>query len=363
MAGCEAEIDLAAIAHNVATLGRLRSAAVMAVVKADGYGHGLVPSARAALAGGAAWLGVAFVDEALELRAAGIDVPVLCWLLTPGEDLTRAVAAGVDLSVSARWALDEVVTASRRCGRSARVHLQVDTGCGRAGATAAEWPDLLLAAAKLAGDEIDVVGVWSHLANADLPGQPRGARQLTACETALDVAAAHGVRPEVRHLANSAAVLSTPAATYDLIRPGISVFGVNPLPVAAPVELAPAMTLRARVALSRRVPAGTGVSYGHDYLTARETTLALVAAGYADGVPRMSGNRGQVLIGGRRRRISGRICMDQFVVDVTDDPVRAGDEVLLFGPGHAGEPTVAEWAEAAGTIPNEVLTRIGPRVR
>lgn len=363
MVGCEAEIDLAAIAHNVSALRRLRAVEVMAVVKADAYGHGLVPGARAALTGGATWLGVAYLPEALALRAAGITVPVLCWLPRPGDDLAAAIRAGVDLSISDRWVLDDVLAAVRLTRRQARVHLKVDTGCARAGATVARWPDLVLAAGKFAGDELDVVGVWSHLANADQPGHPSTDRQLAEFADALDVAAAHGVAPRLRHLANSAAALAVPAAAYDLIRPGIAVFGVNPLPVPPPVDLVPAMTLRAPVVLARRVPAGTPVSYGHEYVTTGQTTLALVAAGYADGVPRSVGNRGSVLLAGRRRRISGRVCMDQFVVDVPDAAVVAGDEVVLFGPGTAGEPTLVDWARAAGTIPNELLTRVGPRVR
>jgi alanine racemase len=363
MVGCEAEVDLAAIAHNVSALRRLRAAEVMAVVKADGYGHGLVPAAQAALAGGATWLGVAYLSEALALRAAGITAPVLCWLPRPGEDLAPAVRDAVDISVSDRWVLDELVAAARRVGRQARAHLKVDTGAARAGATSVRWPELVLAAGKVAGDEIDVVGVWSHLANADQPGHPSTARQLAVFAEALDVAAAHGLTPRLRHLANSAAALAVPEATYDLIRPGIAIYGINPLPGPPPVELVPAMTLRAPVLLARRVPAGTPVSYGHEYVTTRETTLALVGAGYADGVPRAAGNRAPVLLAGRRRRISGRVCMDQFVVDVPDAPVVAGDSVVLFGPGTAGEPTLADWAAAADTIPNELLTRVGPRVR
>ncbi|MGB2570891.1 alanine racemase [Micromonospora citrea] len=363
MLGCEAVIDLAAIGHNVSALCRLRAAEVMAVVKADGYGHGLVPAARAALAGGATWLGVAYLPEAMALRAAGITAPVLCWLPRPGEDLTPAVRTGVDVSVSDRWVLDELLAAARRTGRAARLHLKVDTGCARAGAIPARWPELVLAAGKSAGDELDVVGVWSHLANADQPGHPSIDRQVALFAEALEVAVAHGITPRLRHLANSAAALAAPATAYDLVRAGIAIYGVNPLPGPPPVELVPAMTLRAPVVLARQVTAGTPVSYGHEYVTTRETTLALVAAGYADGVPRAAGNRAEVLLAGRRRRISGRVCMDQFVLDVPDAPVLAGDPVVLFGPGTGGEPTLVELAAAVGTIPNELLTRLGARVR
>jgi len=360
----EAVVDLSAISANVATLKAGTPAELMAVVKADGYGHGLVESARAALAGGATWLGTAIVDEALDLRAAGVTAPVLSWLWAPDEADTvgRAIAADVDISVSNGWQLDAVTAAVRTAGRPARVHLKVDTGLSRNGSYVADWPDLVAAAAKAqAAAEVDVIGVWSHFAYADEPGHPTIGKQVAAFRDALDVAARLGVEPQLRHLANSAATLTLPDAHFDLVRPGIAVYGLSP--VAEQHGLVPAMTLRAAAASVKRVRAGEGVSYGHEYTTARDTTLVLVPLGYADGVPRHASNVGPVWINGSRFTVSGRVCMDQIVVDVGDLPVGAGDEVVLFGPGTRGEPTAQDWADAVGTIHYEIVTRVGPRVR
>jgi alanine racemase len=362
-----ADIDLDAVSANVARLDAVSGdAAVMAVVKADGYGHGMIPCAKAALAGGATWLGVAFAEEALALRAEGLDVPVLAWLVSATDDVESLVRASVDVSVSAPWGLDLAAEAAARAGRPARVHLKVDTGLGRAGATAADWPDLVTAAAKAVADEtVEVVGVWSHLAYADAPTHPTIAAQAAAFADALEVADRAGVRPLVRHLANSAATLALPSTHYDVVRPGIAVYGLSPgaaVGNAAGLGLRPAMTLRAEVALVKRVPAGQGVSYAHRYTTDRETTLALVPLGYADGVPRHATNVGPVSIAGRRHTVSGAVCMDQFVVDVGDAAVSVGDDAVLFGPGDAGEPTADDWAAAVGTISYEIVSRIGARV-
>jgi alanine racemase len=360
----EAVVDLDAIRHNVARLAGGTSAEVMAVVKADGYGHGLLPSARAALAGGASWLGVAFLEEALALREGGVTAPVLSWLAVPGERLVDGVRRDVDLSVSTGWALDEVVAAADAAGRPARLHLKVDTGLSRGGATQADWPDLVTAAGKAAaGGQVEIIAIWSHFAYADAPGHPTIARQLADFRAALDVARTLGVDPPLRHLANSAATLTRPDAHFDLVRPGIAVYGLSPVPEQSTFGLVPAMTLRSHVALAKRVPAGSGVSYGHVYVTDRETGLALIPLGYADGVPRNATDVGPLLLGRRRRTISGRVCMDQFVVDVGgDDEVHAGDEVLLFGTGQDGEPTAQDWADATGTISYEIVTRLGGRV-
>jgi alanine racemase len=362
-----AEVDLDAIAANVGELSRRAgSAEVMAVVKADGYGHGMVPAARAALRGGATWLGVAFIDEALALRSAGIDVPVLAWLVTPDSDVEAAAKADVDISVSAEWGLERAASAAAAAGRPVSVHLKADTGLGRGGATSQTWPDLCRLAAKhAAARTVEVVGVWSHLAYADAPGHPTIAAQQQRFTEALAVATDAGLAPAVRHLANSAATLALPQTHYDLVRPGIAVYGLSPGPavgVGAELGLRPAMRLAAQVALAKRVPPGHGVSYMHRYTTAVETTLALVPMGYADGVPRQATNIGPVSIGGRRYVISGTVCMDQFVVDVGDATVSAGDRVVLFGPGDDNEPTADEWAALLGTINYEIVTRIGARV-
>ncbi len=360
-------VDLDAIASNTQVLAtRSGSAGVMAVVKADAYGHGLVPSARAAIAGGARWLGVALLDEALELRAGGVEDPVLAWLVGPGEPWAEALTLGIDLSVSDVWVLDEISAAAREVGRVARVHLKVDSGLGRSGAPVGDWPTLVEAARKAELDGIVVVvGVWSHLAYADAPGHPTIDRQLATFRDAVDVAEKAGLQPEVRHLANSAATLTRPDTHFDLTRPGLAVYGLSPLrdAPAASLGLHPAMSLQARLTLVKRVPAGHGVSYMHRYVTDRETTLGLVPLGYADGVPRNATNVGPVRVGGRTRTIAGVVCMDQFVVDLGDDPVAAGDVVSLFGPGNSGEPTAQDWADATGTISYEIVTRMGPRIR
>ncbi len=361
----EAVVDLAAVRDNVATLKAGTSAEVLAVVKADAYGHGLVPCARAAVAGGATWLGTAIVDEALALRAAGLDVPLLSWLWTPSETETvgSAVAADIDLSVASIAQLDAVVAAARDHGRAARVHLKIDTGLSRNGCYVTDWPEFVDAVATAqASGAVEAVGVWSHFAYADAPGHPTIARQIANFREAVDVAARHGVEPPLKHLANSAATLTLPEAHFDLVRPGVAIYGLSPVPQEGDFGLTPAMTVRAEIALAKRVRPGEGVSYGHVYTTPRETTLALVPLGYADGIPRDATNVGPLAVDGRRFTISGRVCMDQFVVAVGDLPVSAGDTAVLFGPGRDGEPTAQDWADAVDTIHYEIVARIGPRV-
>ena len=368
----EVRVSLIAMRDNVAELRRRAvNAELLAVVKADGYGHGLVASARAARAGGATWLGTAVLTEALQLRAAGVDGRILAWLAAPGERWGDAIAAGVDVSAAASWAVDEIAAAARNTGRPARLHLKVDSGLGRSGATVPDWPSLVDSALKAEAEGVvEVVGLWSHFAIADEPGHPTVARQLAVFTEAVAFAEARGVSPEVRHLANSAATLTLPDTHFDLVRPGLAVYGLSPIPdQAAPAELGlrPAMSVRARLSLVKRVSAGQGVSYGHAYVTDRMTTLGLVPLGYADGVPRhgSSGEGGPgapVLVAGRIRPVAGRVCMDQFVVDLGDDVAQAGDEVVLFGDGAAGEPTAQDWADACGTISYEIVTRFGPRL-
>jgi alanine racemase len=362
-----AEIDLDALRANVRALdARTPGAAVMAVVKADAYGHGAVPCARAALEAGASWLGTATPQEALALRAAGITAPVLCWLWTPGGPWREAVEAGIDMSVSGLWALGEVTAAARAAGRPARIQLKADTGLGRNGCAPADWPELVAAAldAQTRGT-VRITGVWSHFACADEPGHPSIPLQLAAFRELLAHAEKAGVAPEVRHIANSPAALTLPESHFDLVRTGIAVYGISPAPELGThreLGLRPVMTLAASVALVKEVPAGHGVSYGHHYVTGAGTTLGLIPVGYADGVPRHASGRGPVLVAGERRTVAGRVAMDQFVVDLGGQRVAEGSEALLFGPGDRGEPTAEEWAEAAGTIAYEIVTRIGARV-
>ncbi|MFD5552909.1 alanine racemase [Streptomyces sp. NPDC127068] len=362
-----AEIDLNALRANVRALrARAPKSALMAVVKSDGYGHGALPCARAAIEAGATWVGTATPQEALALRSAGIGGRIMCWLWTPGDPWREAIEADLDVSVSGMWALAEVTAAARDAGRPARIHLKADTGLGRNGCQPADWPELVAAslAAEAAGT-VRIAGLWSHLACADEPGHPSVTAQLETFRRMIGYAEGEGVRPEVRHLANSPATLTLPEAHFDLVRTGIAMYGVSPAPevgTSAALGLRPVMTFSASVALVKHVPAGHGVSYGHRFVTDRETTLGLVPVGYGDGVPRHASGRGPVLVGGAWRRAAGRIAMDQFVVDLGGEKLQEGAEAVLFGPGDRGEPTAEDWAEAADTIAYEIVTRIGARV-
>jgi alanine racemase len=361
MTGAEIVVDLAAIRHNVALLRRtVAPAELMAVVKADGYGHGMVAAARAAREAGSQWLGVATITEALTLRAAGDTGPLLCWLTTPGADYAAAIEAGVDVTVYSEAELAELLDAAG--GRPARVQIKVDTGLSRGGAPRAAWPDLFRAAAdaEAAGD-MKVTGIWSHFACSDAPEHPANDAQQTAYVEALGLAASAGLEPEVRHLANSAAAILRPSSRFDLVRCGIAVYGCDPAPGSTDLPLRPAMTARAPLAQVKEVEAGASVSYGHTWTADRPTRLGLVPVGYGDGIPRHASNAAEVSVGGVRCPVRGRICMDQFVVELGEVAAQAGDEVILFGPGDHGEPTAQDWAEACGTISYEVVTRIGGR--
>lgn len=351
----EAVIDLGAIASNI---GVLKAASgnlpAMVIVKANAYGHGAVPVARAAVEAGAEWLGTADLAEALELRAAGVSAPILAWLSGRDEDYDAAIEGGVDVGVSYPEQLERVAAASGR----AYVQLKVDSGLGRNGADAQQWRELISAAAahEKAG-RLAVRGIWSHLANA---GPDEDAAQVARFTEALDSARAAGLEPQLVHLAATAGALRVPAARFGLVRLGIGVYGLSPDDIPVP-GLRPAMTLAAEVVSVKRVPAGHGVSYGFDYRTTAPTTLALVPLGYADGVPRV-GRGGPVRINDVTYPVAGRIAMDQVVVDVGDAEVAVGDRAVLFGDPATGAPPVEAWADAAGTINYEIVTRIGPRV-
>lgn len=336
----------------------------MAVVKADGYGHGIVESARAARAGGAGWLGVALLDEALQLRAAGDTGPVLSWLAVPGERYDAALAAGVEVSAYTVAQLSEIAGAARAAGKHAAVQLKLDSGLGRGGAHPDDWPHLVAAARKAQDDgSVEVTGVWSHLACSDEPEHPSVGAQLAEFQAGVNHAFSAGLEPRHLHLANSGAALAIPGTWFTMVRPGISLYGVSPFADgASPVPLRPAMRLQARLAMVKRVGPGQGVSYGHRYTTAAATNLALVPLGYCDGVPRHASNRGPVHIGGRVFPVAGRVCMDQLVVDIGDSDARAGELAVLIGDPAEGEPTTHDWAAAADTIGYEIVTRIGSRV-
>jgi alanine racemase len=365
-----AVVDLSAIRANLSTITqKAGNATVMAVVKADAYGHGMGPVARAARGAGASWLGVALPSEALALRAMGDDGRVLAWLWAPGDpDIPACVRAGIDLSVSSTWALAEVAEAARRVGSRARIQVKVDTGLSRNGATVAQLPELLDAVvAAMADDTVEVEAIWSHLAEADTPGSTSVPRQLDQYLDALAVAEGRGIRPRLRHLSNSGGLWAFPECRFDLVRSGIAMYGLTPdaaLGSAAELGLVPAMTVVARLAHLKGVEPGTSVSYGGTWTAPAETALGLVPLGYADGVPRAAGNRAHVAIDGRLVPIVGRVAMDQFVVDLgAQDLPHVGDDVYVFGDGGHGEWTADQWAGELDTIGYEIVTRIGSRVQ
>ena len=356
----EALIRPAAISHNVGVLAEMaKTPNLLIVVKADGYGHGALTAARAALEGGANWLGTADTTEALELRADGVESRVLAWLFGPSEDLSPALEAGIDLGVSSRQQLEQVIRAVTP-GRPARIHLKVDTGLGRNGADPREW-EALFQAAKSAQDSgvVVVVGLFTHLSGTSPEADEQ---QGVVYEQALAVLDSVGLQPEIRHVASSIGTSDSPGLAHDMVRVGAAAYGVPVTPRYREGGLIPAMRVSGQLILVKRVHEGLGVGYGHTYRTSSETTLALVPLGYADGIPRHASNAGPVTIDGQRFRVSGRISMDQFTVDAGDSAVHEGQWAVLWGDPSQGEPSANEWAEAAGTIAYEIVTRLGSRI-
>jgi alanine racemase len=364
-ANAEAVVDLAAIAHNVRVLREhAGSAQVMTVVKADGYGHGAPQVARAALAAGAAEIGVATIGEALALRRDGITAPVLAWLHPPGTDFAPALQSDIQVALSSPRQLHELLAAAKLTGVTANITVKVDTGLSRNGVSAAEYPSMLTALRGAVADEaVRLRGIMSHLAHGDDPDNPVNDLQARRLADMRNQARDVGVHFEIEHLSNSPATMSRPDLAYDMVRTGIATYGLSPIPERGDLGLRPAMTLKCPVTLVRSVRAGDGVSYGHTWIADRDTTLALLPIGYGDGVFRALSGRMNVLINGRLRPSVGRICMDQFVVDLGPDAgdVGEGDEAILFGAGTDGEPTAQDWAELLGTIHYEVVT--SPRGR
>jgi alanine racemase len=302
---------------------------------------------------------VATIEEALDLREAGDRGPLLCWLSAPGDDFAAAVAAGVEVTAYSVAELDEIAAVG-----GARVQLKLDTGLSRGGAPRAEWQGLFAAAAahESAG-RMRVTGIWSHFAASDEPAHPANDAQEAQFREALRLADAAGLDPEVTHLANSAATILRPSSHFDLVRCGIAAYGLDPAPGVSPrLGLRPAMTVRARLLMSKEIAAGEGVSYGHTWVADRDTTVGVVPAGYAEGIPRRAGNTASVWVDDSLRPVRGRMCMDQFVVDLHGELPPPGTEVVLFGPGDLGEPTAQDWADAAGTISYEIVTRLGGRL-
>lgn len=358
----EAVVDLNVIAANVRHLRELIEVPnVLVVVKADGYGHGMIPSARAALAGGANWLGVADLDEAAALRAAGIEAPILAWLHAPDETFDEAVALDVTLGIASLDQLRAVVAAGERAVKVPAVHIKVETGLSRNGIGPDGWGELFLSAAECEREgRIRVDGIFSHLSNTSAADD---LAQGDLFDEAVSEAHAAGLNPALLHLAASTAALTLPTLRYNMVRLGISAYGIAPTEDTRPTDfgLTPAMTVRARVATVRTVPDGKGVSYGYLHRTRGESNLALVPLGYYEGIPRTSADA-PVVINGTRYSVSGRIAMDQFIVDVSGDGVEVGDWAVLFGDPAHGHPSIHDWAAAANTIGYDIATGIGGRL-
>jgi len=362
-----AYVDLAAIRDNVKVLQNLaKNSEVMAVVKADAYGHGLIPVAKAARQGGATWLGTALLEEAISLRNSGDSGRILTWLGSPNDKWQECIDLGIDVSVSSIEIAFEVIQAAKKIGKKSKIHIKVDTGLGRNGVMPGDLADLTsLLEEATANGLVEVVAVWTHFALADAPSSPTISKQLEVLDASFKFVESRGFKNLMKHAANSAATLTSPHTHFDLVRPGIAVYGITPggeVGKASEFGLRPAMTLKAQATLVKDVPAGHGISYGAEYVTKQNTKIALIPLGYADGIPRIAGNKGAVLANGKKLSVAGRVCMDQFVIDIGDLDFSTGDEVILFGDPAQNEPDVEEWAKASQSIGYEIVTRLGSRV-
>lgn len=367
----QVSVDLSAIADNIRTL-RQRSAAphFMAVVKGNAYGHGLVDVARTALSAGADWLGTAQLHEAIALRRAGITAPVLSWLYlaaASSETIREALEYDVDVSLGSVAQLDVVAGIARQLGRPAVVHLELDTGLSRGGARAEDWAELVAAARAAERDGmLRVRGVWTHLAWADVPAHPANLAAVQAFEEAVRAARAAGLEPALRHVSSSANILDRPEFAFDMVRAGLAFYGLAPADHLAPADfgLRPALTVTAPVVLVKKVPAGTGVSYEHQAITHEPRYLGLIPLGYADGIPKGITGRSLILLGGRRVPVIGKVCMDQFMVDLGPDAqgVAVGDTAVLFGDPRTGAASADDWGAAIGSHGDEIINRIAPRL-
>ena len=354
------EVNLNAISNNIKLVKSKTQAQILAVVKADAYGHGLIPVAKCAVDAGATWLGVALLEEAISLREAGIKVPIISWLTPPSSDFKKAIELDIDVAIPSLKHLELIVAAGKAVGKKPRVHIEVDTGMTRGGLLG-EWPEFLIAAK---GAEIEVVGFWSHFARADEPDEIANQSQVLEFESKLAQLIATGITPKYIHLANSAATLTNPNSHKNIVRLGIAMYGLSPdvntLGSSQNLELEPAMTLKAEIHLVKRVPAGSPVGYGGTQTTLRDTKLAIITIGYADGIPRNTSSAVGVFVAGRKAAIIGRVSMDQFVVDLgADSNAVAGEIVEVFG---ANGYSIDDWAAASGTINYEIVTRIAARV-
>jgi alanine racemase len=363
----EAIIDLGALEANVKRILSATKAAGLAVVKADAYGHGLVPVAQRALKAGATWLGTALLEEALTLRSEGISAPIIAWLTPINDDFESAIRHEVDLAIPSITHLHAVNRAALKIGKRSRVHLEVDTGMSRGGALR-EWSELCKLASQLASDKkIEIIGIWSHFARADEPGHSFNQEQLLNFQARVDEARALGINPLILHLSNSAATLTNPGSHFDLVRLGISMYGLSPdigsMGDSDKLNLSPVMSLRSQIHLVKEVPAGSQVGYGGTASTINDTKLGVIPMGYADGIPRNANSAVGVLVGNYKAPIIGRVSMDQFVVDLGNDSIaQAGEWAYLIGSEGTDGYTADAWAKACGTINYEIVTRIGARV-
>ena len=390
-----AVVDLAAIKHNLSVLRAAAPDALqLATVKANAYGHGLVPVALAALDGGADWLGVAQLAEAFALRRgldeAGVaraDAPILAWISTSSSDFAAAIEADIDLSVSWTWVLADICAAARAVGRPARVHVKIDTGMSRAGSTLADLP-ALASALRMAADDrlVDIVGAWSHMSRADDPseaGNASTASHVRIFEEGLAILADAGITPRIRHLSATSGILWHPEAHYDMVRAGIGLYGLSPDPAVATAEelgLIPALELSAPLTSVKVIEEGTPASYGGTWVAPTRRWIGLVPLGYGDGIFRAASNKARVVVrteaGLLNAPLVGRVCMDQFMVDLGQAegspgtptarsgqaPAAPGDTAILLGSGAFGEPLADDWAQAAGTINYEIVTNLGAHI-
>ena len=367
MSRAVAEVDLQAIKNNLTLIKSKTSAQVLAVVKADGYGHGLIPVSKAAIEAGADWLGTALLEEAIELRKNGIKVPIIAWLTPCGEDFKEAINLDIDLSISSLEVLTEIVTAGEQLKKLPRVHIEIDTGMSRGG-IGNDWEVFALECRRLIKEnKLEVVGIWSHFARADEPLEKMSQEQLLVFSNMVTELKNLGIEPKFLHIANSAAALTLKDSHKSIIRWGIGLYGLSPdinnLGDSKSLKLQPAMKLKAKLNLVKTVKAGSTVGYGASAIVAHDTKLGVVAIGYADGIPRNANSSAGVWVAGKRAPLIGRVSMDQFVVDLgATSLAKTGDEVIVFGNGNQNEYTVDEWAKACGTINYEIVTRIGPRV-
>ena len=367
MSRASAEINLSAITQNFKSIKSRTTADVLAVVKADAYGHGLIPVSKALEEAGADWFGTALLEEAINLRKAGILKPIISWLTPLGEDFKSAIDLDIDLGIPSIDLLNEVIKAASLTGKAARIHLEIDTGMSRGGVLS-EWDQLIksvLVGVNL--KQLKVIGIWSHFARADEPDELMNQEQLSLFEEKVNQAKTAGIDAQFIHIANSAALFTNKSSHKNIIRSGIALFGLSPdiktIGDSSSLGLKPAMKLKAKLNLVKDVKAGSSVGYGGTAVLKSDTKLGVVALGYADGIPRNTNNLAGVFVDKKRAPIIGRVSMDQFVVDLgITSTAKTGDEVIVFGDGSSGEYTVDEWAKAANTINYEIITRIGPRV-